>query len=810
LPAYRPIALALIAAASAPPPAPPVKTKVAVLALEAGPGVDPKIAELVSQTFVATLQQRRDFQVMSSKDVETALGFERQRQLLGCSQGSCLAELGGALGVDYLVKGSLGHLGGSLLFNADALNMRTNLVEQRFSQRLRGSSDEAFLDVLAPAVDALFPAPGIPVVRAPPQVLPAADAGAPKAPAGELTPSRPASLRPELKGQHPRLSFLAADLPRLKKRTAAPELAQEWASLRGAADDHLQHSPPLNDTAGLFHAHANLPVMAFAYLGSGDATYLQAARAQTVALASAEWPADLEVQTQASYSVAFAYDMLFPSLDPRERAAIRSGLEKHCAAVYEVTRPPKSWAAAAYSWRGAHGYAALAFCALAIFDESAAAQLWLDTARAGMQAVAGRLDPDGADHEGPTYASQALHWLGIYADALERDTGSDEGFRIPWLRQYPRYRAYTLMPDRKSLPPFGDAAPQESALISDVLTRLASHNSDGLAAWQAAIDRKELPKRWRIFDFVWEPTQPPRPPDGLPPSAVFPDLGVAVLRTGWGPDAAVLALKCGPPGGLRAQKEGAALDGFKADFGHDHPDASTFVYWQDHRWQIALPGGDTRDKRTRNENVWLASGKGQRGEGRYLDAAAYLGDRPQAKLHRAGTSRLADFAVCDAAPAYEETAGVRNFRRTLVLVHGASPFVVMLDRLSAQQPRVWSLYLHSQNGFDILEKTPSFRIKGGVGGYVLTQDPVRLDAHPLKVIDARMNEVSRGWELEVQTVKATISTWAVTVFDKANRPAQLVQGMPVPAVMIGNQRFSWDDHGVVSIDGQDLEPNLLK
>jgi hypothetical protein len=516
------------------------------------------------------------------------------------------------------------------------------------------------------------------------------------------------------------------------------------------------------------------------------------------------------VQSQATYSLAFAYDLLYPSLGAHERAAVRAGVEKHCAALYEVARPPRSWAQAAYSWRGIHGYTALTFCALAIFDESAAAPAWLDTARAGMQAVASHLDPDGADHEGPTYASQSLHWLGLYADALERDTGSDEGFQIPWLKQYPRYRAYTLMPDLKSLAPFGDAAPLEGALVSDVLTRLANKNSDGLAAWQAAIDRKEMPKRWRIFDFVWDPVQPPRPPDGLPTSAVFSDLGVAVMRTGWGPDAAVLALKCGPPGGQRAQKEAASLDEFKPDFGHDHPDASTFVYWQDRRWQIALPGGDTRDKRTRSENVWLASGKGQRGEGRYLDAASYLGDRPQARLHRAGTSKMADFAVCDAGPAYEEAAGIRGIRRTLVLVHGASPFVVMLDRRSGRQPHVWSMYLHSLGGFDVQDKVPSFRIKGGVGGFLLTQDPARLDAHPLKVIDARMNEVSRGWELEAQTLRATATTWAVTVFDKANRPAQLVQGMPIPAVMIGTQRFSWDEQGIPSIDGQALDPNLLK
>jgi hypothetical protein len=42
-------------------------------------------------------------QVITSRDLEALLGFERQRQLLGCTETSCMTEIASAFGVDYLL-----------------------------------------------------------------------------------------------------------------------------------------------------------------------------------------------------------------------------------------------------------------------------------------------------------------------------------------------------------------------------------------------------------------------------------------------------------------------------------------------------------------------------------------------------------------------------------------------------------------------------------------------------------------------------------------------------------------------------------
>ena len=134
------------------------RARIAVLDLDAKLGVDPKLAELVTTRLVAQIQETSGEGVISSSDVKNALGYERERQLLGCTESSCMAELGGALGVDLLVTGTIAHVGKARTFDAQVMDVSKALVLRRYSHRLPDDAgDEAFLDEVAPAAAALFP-----------------------------------------------------------------------------------------------------------------------------------------------------------------------------------------------------------------------------------------------------------------------------------------------------------------------------------------------------------------------------------------------------------------------------------------------------------------------------------------------------------------------------------------------------------------------------------------------------------------------------------------------------------------------------
>lgn len=133
--------------------------KVVVLPLAALGGVSKETAQLLGDALAGELRKRAGISVLTQSDVSALLGVEKTRQMLGCSEGGCLAEIGGALGADRVVHGSLGRVGGSLVVNLSALDPRRAAAAASVSERLRGGGEEAFLDALPGLADALLAEP---------------------------------------------------------------------------------------------------------------------------------------------------------------------------------------------------------------------------------------------------------------------------------------------------------------------------------------------------------------------------------------------------------------------------------------------------------------------------------------------------------------------------------------------------------------------------------------------------------------------------------------------------------------------------
>jgi hypothetical protein len=90
-----------------------MKPRLAVTALEAQ-GVSPAQALAVTDAVVAALSERGLFDVISARDVATALSAERQKQLLGVCESSadaCNSSLGEVLSAPFIVSGQLSRIG---------------------------------------------------------------------------------------------------------------------------------------------------------------------------------------------------------------------------------------------------------------------------------------------------------------------------------------------------------------------------------------------------------------------------------------------------------------------------------------------------------------------------------------------------------------------------------------------------------------------------------------------------------------------------------------------------------------------------
>lgn len=75
-------------------------------------GIDASLAGPLVEHLAQSLL-RAGAQVITSAEIAAVLGFERQRQLLGCGSddASCMTELAGALGADALVLGAVARVG---------------------------------------------------------------------------------------------------------------------------------------------------------------------------------------------------------------------------------------------------------------------------------------------------------------------------------------------------------------------------------------------------------------------------------------------------------------------------------------------------------------------------------------------------------------------------------------------------------------------------------------------------------------------------------------------------------------------------
>lgn len=162
------------AAPPAPTPTPPKvaadqKPRLAVLRLQPQ-GATQAQADALTDAIVAALSSRALFEVVSTRDIETVLGAERQKQLLGVCDAnpeSCGASLGDTLSAPFVLSGQLSRVGTAYQLTLQTVDTLKGRAVAR-ANRLGSSLEE--LQRLAPWIAA--EATGSPLPPPPSRVLP--------------------------------------------------------------------------------------------------------------------------------------------------------------------------------------------------------------------------------------------------------------------------------------------------------------------------------------------------------------------------------------------------------------------------------------------------------------------------------------------------------------------------------------------------------------------------------------------------------------------------------------------------------------
>lgn len=129
------------AAAPAQSPAAAARPKLAVMEVKAGQGLTPQAGQTITAILTADAA-KAGFEVVSQADVAAMLAFQKQRQMLGCTDEGCLAELGGALGADYVLTGEAARVGSRDHLSLTLLDARRAKVLGRSAGFSQGGDDE--------------------------------------------------------------------------------------------------------------------------------------------------------------------------------------------------------------------------------------------------------------------------------------------------------------------------------------------------------------------------------------------------------------------------------------------------------------------------------------------------------------------------------------------------------------------------------------------------------------------------------------------------------------------------------------------
>jgi hypothetical protein len=513
-------------------------------------------------------------------------------------------------------------------------------------------------------------------------------------------------------GVHPRIYLTAERIVELREAIKTTHAAL-WEEMRAQADGAVKRGAPeyveddrRSGDEQLWQREVGntMPLLAMAYVLSGEEKYLDSAREW--ALASCGYKTwglrgtdgmDLAAGHQL-FGLGIVYDWCYNGLDDEAKQAIRETIVRRTAAMFEAAATGKAW------WRRSYlqnhlwvNICGMAVAGLAVFDEVEDASLWiglpLDKFRRTMEA----LGDDGASHEGAGYwqygVEYMMKFLHLSGQLLDADIVGDG----QWWRNTAAYYAYLTIPRnawtrRSSLVDIADC-PRGNWYGPDHLLRgLAWEYRDGHAQWWAQqVDDANIEAasaRW--LNLIWyDPTVQPQSPDDLPTLRHFDDMEIVSARSDWSGDESLVVFKCGPYIGHKAVQE---FD-YDPGGGHVHPDANHFVVFGEGEWLIRDDG--YRAKWTGQHNTLLIDGAGQLGEKqRWFSGAEALRLKARPRITRAVTTPDLDHITGDATEAYHPDAGLKRFVRHLLFVK--PNVLIAIDDIAVDRERDLELRFHPE------------------------------------------------------------------------------------------------------------------
>jgi len=386
----------------------------------------------------------------------------------------------------------------------------------------------------------------------------------------------------------------------------------------------------------------------------------------------------------AAVWVGVYYDWAGSRLPAREAAEVRNALAEKALAPIDAVIDSLP----AYHNYNAVVAAGLGIGGIALLGEDHRAEGWVRHAVARARAWLDAQGRDGGFMEGPMYGTYAADQIGDLLRALETAGVPHDLTDHPVLRTLPRYAVSLLDMGSRKQPCFGDGG---LTVGFSNLMRVLALRGDRVAAWYSLQINALIPDTpRRLLDYDSDRIRPERP--AFNPSACWIDVGYAVLRNGFDPDAPMLAFKAGPP---------------KAIIGHNHYDQNSFILMFGGKQAAADPG--YRDYFRSKRRRYTVSSFGHNtvvldvNDAYLASNAVCTAGHDQVRLNGGRIEEFfagdpVDYVTGEAAPAYnpDDRRVLEHFQRRIWY---AKPFAYIVeDHIEAPKPHRYSFLLHGEPG----------------------------------------------------------------------------------------------------------------
>jgi len=118
-------------------------TKVAVIPTQLDATAKGQVPSLFDDYLLAAVQnQTTGYEVIGQDDIAAILGFEQQKDLSSCNDASCIADIGGALGVDKIVVVKVARLAEDWVATGKIIDINRASVDNRISHIEEGDVKE--------------------------------------------------------------------------------------------------------------------------------------------------------------------------------------------------------------------------------------------------------------------------------------------------------------------------------------------------------------------------------------------------------------------------------------------------------------------------------------------------------------------------------------------------------------------------------------------------------------------------------------------------------------------------------------------